>query len=115
MQVCHTAELKGVLCLRRRVRIIEDDEDSAYAGDSEEDGSVLFAVSGHDADAIADADTEGHQAPGELRALVVELIVSPPRTGPRRDNALLRAMVLALQVEQLAEGQVDQGGIDRAL
>lgn len=109
----HTREVKPVLRLGRGVRVVEDDEDGADAGGGEEDGGVLFAVAGHDADPVADADAHLQQGGRQQPAVVVELVVGPPRARPGDHDGLPRPVVQALQVEQLPECQVDQRRVRR--
>jgi hypothetical protein len=75
----------------------------------------LLAVPSHDTHAVAETDAHGQQGLREEAALVIELIVRPSRPGPRDHQSLLRPVVQTLKIKQLAQRQVDEGRVGRAV
>ncbi|TLS29419.1 hypothetical protein PpBr36_02138 [Pyricularia pennisetigena] len=88
-------------------------QDATDPGNGEKDGYVLLAVAGHDAYPVAHADAHGQQRPGDQAALLIQLVVGPARPRPGDHDALLGPVLLALQVQQLAQRKVDQWRVDR--
>lgn len=108
-------ELDAVHGLGRGVGVVQDDKDGANLGCGEEDGGVLLAVARHDADAVAHADAQVEERVRQPRRLLVQVIVRPARARPRDDEALVRAVLVRLQLQELPERQVDQRRVDWAV
>jgi len=103
------------LRLRGCVGVVENHKNGANTGGSKKDRGVLLAVSGHDADTVSNADAHVEHGLGQQAAVVVELIVCPSRARPGDHDGFLGAVMQTLEVEQLAESQVDKGRVGWAV
>lgn len=103
-----TGEVEAILRLGGCVGVVENHQNGADAGGGKKDRSVLLAVPGHDANTVSDADAHVEHGLGQQAAVVVELIVCPSRARPGDHEGFLGAVMQTLEVEQLAESQVDK-------
>lgn len=110
-----TGKVEAILRLGGCVGVVENHQNGADAGGGKKDRSILLAVPGHDADSVSNADAHVEHGLGQQAAVVVELIVCPSRTRPGDHEGFSGAVVQTLEVKQLAESQVDEGGVGWAV
>lgn len=106
---------ESVLGFGGRVSVVQYDEDGADLGDCKEDCGILLAVASHYSNTVANANAHIEQRLGQRRTLLVEFVIRPSCSCPGNNKALFGAILIGLELEELAESQIDEGWIRWAM
>lgn len=101
--------------LRWRICIVQNHKNGANSHHSEEDRGILFTIAGHDRHPVSMLNSLGQQCSCDEAGLPAQVIVGPASACPWDADTVGLPIVLALDFEEFAEGEVDERGVDGSM